>query len=741
MRKTLLAAAAARVGFPLLLSTLVGTTGAAQEATQNTSVAATDSAASAPAEDTAEIIVIANGSQVDLSKPYAGGQVAQGGRVGLFGNLGVMDTPFNSTNYTADLIRNQQSRSVADVVQNDPAVRIARGFGNFQELYVIRGFSVYSDDLGYNGLYGLLPRQYVAAEFLERVEVLRGANSFLNGAAPGGSSIGGTINLVPKRAPDADFNRVTVGYESDAQGYAAADIGRRFGENKEWGVRGNAVFRNGETSIDDEERRLGVGALGLDYRGERLRLSADLGYQDQRGDSPRPSVTPVGTGIPDAPDAKSNFAQDFTFAEEKDLFGVARGEYDIARNTMVWAAVGLRDSEEHNLLANPNADANGNLTAYAFENYREDLVTTGEVGVRTEFKTGAVGHRLSLSANAFKLDSKNAYAFGNFAGFPAGTLDDPQPITSERTFFTGGDIDDPLTTSKSELTSVAAADLLAFFDKRLLVLLGARYQSLEQHSYDYNSGAEDDTQRYDEDAVTPVFAVVVKPSNKVSVYANYAEALVQGGVAPATATNSVGKRLSPFKSKQYEVGTKYDGGSLGATLALFSVDQQTGIVGDDLVYRADGEQRHQGVELSWFGEPLDGYRVLGGFTYIDAELRKSQGGDNEGRRPIGVPETQGNLGVEYDLRAVQGLTLEARVVYTGKQAASADGALEIPSWTRFDLGTRYAFKLGERAVTLRARVDNVASRDYWASVGGSSGSNYLVVGNPRTVTLSASMDF
>ncbi|MEI4883995.1 Plug domain-containing protein, partial [Klebsiella pneumoniae] len=90
-----------------------------------------------------------------------------------------MDTPFSSTNYTADLIANQQAISVADVLQNDPAVRVARGFGNFQELYIIRGFPAYSDDMTYNGIYGILPREFVASEFLERVELLRGASAFL----------------------------------------------------------------------------------------------------------------------------------------------------------------------------------------------------------------------------------------------------------------------------------------------------------------------------------------------------------------------------------------------------------------------------------------------------------------------------------------------------------------------------------------------------------------------------------
>ncbi|HEY2402708.1 MAG TPA: hypothetical protein VGI23_20305, partial [Steroidobacteraceae bacterium] len=55
--------------------------------------------AQAGAQET--VIVEANGSQVELPADYAGGQIARGGRIGLFGNLDIMDTPFNSTNYTA----------------------------------------------------------------------------------------------------------------------------------------------------------------------------------------------------------------------------------------------------------------------------------------------------------------------------------------------------------------------------------------------------------------------------------------------------------------------------------------------------------------------------------------------------------------------------------------------------------------------------------------------------------------
>ena len=139
-----------------------------------------------------------------------------------------MDTPLTITNYTSKLIQDQQAVSLADVLQNDPAVRVTRGFGNFQQAYMVRGLVVYSDDISYNGLYGLLPRQYLAAELVERVEVLRGASAFLNGAAPGGSGLGGAINVMPKRAPNEPLTEFTLGVDSGGPSRFEITIGARY---------------------------------------------------------------------------------------------------------------------------------------------------------------------------------------------------------------------------------------------------------------------------------------------------------------------------------------------------------------------------------------------------------------------------------------------------------------------------------------------------------------------------------
>jgi iron complex outermembrane receptor protein len=700
---------------------------------------------SAPDAEAARQIeeVVVFGSQVALPGVYAGGQVARGARAGLLGNLDFLDAPFAATAYTAELVRDQQARSVGDVLQNDPTVRVAKGFGNFQELYMIRGFPVFSDDMTFNGVYGILPRQYLAAELIGRVEVFRGANAFLNGAAPGGSSVGGAFNVVPKRAPDQPLNRLTGGYENGEHLYAAADIARRFGTADAYGVRINGVFRDGEMAIDGQDRSLSVLSAGTDYRGERLRFSADLGWQDHRIDSPRPQVTPLGA-VPDAPDASSNYAQPWTFTDETQLFGAVRGEFDLTPGTTVWLAAGARNGEEANVLANPNAAADGATTSFRFDNTREDDVFSADAGIRSAFSTGPVDHRLIVSASTISLESRNAFAFSDFAGF-ANDLYAPTAVAAPSAdFFLGGDLTDPLKTEAVDNSSIAIADIAEFLDGRVLAVAGARWQRIDTASFDFSTGVE--VSGYRDETVTPSFALVVRPSralaDRLSVYANYAESLQPGDIAPAsTGTQPIlnaGEVLAPFRGEQIEAGVKYDAGRFAGTFSLFSLSRPNAIVVDQ-VFRADGEQRNTGAELSVFGEPVAGVRLLGGMTWLDAELSRTQDGIDEGNRPIGVPEFQANVNVEWDVPRLRGLTVDARVIHTGEQFIDTANAVTLPAWTRFDLGLRYAASIGDRGLMLRARVENVADDGYWASTGGFPGANYLVQGAPRTFLLSASV--
>ena len=693
-------------------------------------------------ENVATVVVTASAdaSAQGLPAAYAGGQVARGGRLGLLGNVDIMDTPFNSTNYTHALIQDQQARSVADVVQNDPSVRVARGFGNYQELYMIRGFAVGSDDTAYNGLYGLLPRQFVATELMERVEVLRGAHSFINGAAPAGGSIGGSINILPKRAPNQELSEVTVGVETGGQGYGAIDLGRRFGEEGRAGVRVNVAHRNGDTAVDREERELSVYSIGVDYRGRGYRLSADVGAQDHQLSNARPSVD-LAPGLPmiAAPDSSHNFAQPWTVSNERHTFGTVRAEVDLGADAVAWAAAGLRNGQEFNILAGIDVNAvNGDATMSRFDNIRKDQVRTGEVGVRGALRTGFVKHVLSASASGFHSKSRNAYGMSDFAGFTSNLYRPRDVAAPSSAFFTGGDMNDPLVTSKTILSGLAIADTMSFMDDKVLVNVGLRHQRIKDFGYDYNTGLENSA--YESSKNTPFAAIVYKPRKDLSVYANYSEGLQRGPVASGADIVNQGEIFAPYVARQREAGVKYDSGRYGLSAAVFTTSQPSAYV-QDRVFGVFGEQRNRGLELSVFGTPVRGLKLLGGLTLIDAEQRVTASGVNQGKDAIGVPQTQLNIGADWDVPGVDGLSLNARTVYTSKQYADGANLQKLPSWTRLDLGATWNTRFMDRDLTLRARVDNVTDKNYWASAGGYPGAGYLVLAAPRSVVVSATVGF
>ena len=668
-----------------------------------------------------KVTASADASAQGLSPAYAGGQVARGGRAGILGTKDNMETPFSITAYTNELIQDKQAKSVGEVLQNDPGVRVARGFGNFQESYFIRGFVLSSDDVAYNGLYSLLPRQYIGTELFERVEVLRGASAFLTGANPGGGGIGGAINLLPKRAAEEPLTRLNVGLGSGDALSVSADVSRRFGPDNATGIRVNAAGRTGGSAVDDEEAKLGLMAVGLDWRDRNVRLSADVGLQDNRLHNTRTNVT-LGTAVtsaPAAPEGDTNWAQPWSYSRERDLFSTLRGEVDVAPDVTVWGAYGLRRSRESNSLANitVNNATTGAGTTYRADNRREDSVDTGEVGVRGKLRTGAVGHEWVASASRFVLDSRNAYAWGTGTSLAVNLYDSIQYGEPSLTpGISGGVLTDPRTTTAVKLTSFAIGDTLSFIDDTLLVTLGLRYQDLKTSSYNYNT--EGATSEYDESRTSPALGVVYKLSRQVSLYANYIEGLTKGDTAANTQTVTVvnaGEMMAPYVSKQKEVGVKYDGGKFGGGLAFFSTSRPRSLIKSDggvNVFTSEGEDVHQGVELTMQGLVLPSLRLLGGGTWIDAKQKTTGSAATEGKRVIGVPKFQATVGADWDVYGVPGLAVDGRVVYTGDRFANGTNTIEVGGWTRLDLGARYVMDISGNPVTFRARVDNVTDKAY-----------------------------
>lgn len=666
--------------------------------------------------------------------PYAGGQVGTTTRVGMLGNRNVFDTPFNTTGYTDKLIRDQQANTITDVTDNDPSVRTNSPRYSGLDGFLIRGFPVFASDIAFDGLYGITDTRRPALEPIERVEILKGPSALLYGISPFGN-IGGTINLIPKRATDDPITRLTTGFVSNGNFGTAVDFGRRFGADKAWGVRFNGAYRDGQTPIDFQTDGFGVGAVALDYRGERFRATVDLGYQKQDlNAATRVRQVNAGFAIPASPSLTINQQQPWEYYNSNHRYAAFRAEYDLNDFWTLYGAYGRSRSEEVFFGGTLRVtNALGRFTSQPALTVQDADRETGEIGLRGRFTTGAVKHSAVLTTTGLWQDSGTATT--NVGPLITSNLYNPVYLAPRSA--AGLSHNAPLSARRIN-QSVAIADTMSILDDRVLLTLGGRWQGFDVTNFNTTTGAV--TSRPQNEAITPAVALVLKPLQNLSLYGNYIEGLTSGGTAP-TGTVNAGQVFPAVVSKQIEVGAKYDFGTLGVTVAAFEITQPNGFTNPTTnIFSVDGEQRNRGLEFNIFGEFAPGMRLLGGVAFLDGVQTRTAGGRFDGKTAVGVPEIQFNLYGEYDLpfwRTSGVATLTGRVIYTSSQYYDQANTQQIPDWIRTDIGARYATKLDGRPLTLRAAVENVFGLDYWAT----TGRGFLTPGTPRTYRLSASIDF
>ena len=667
----------------------------------------------------------------DLPEVLAGGQVARGARLGMLGNKDVMDTPFSVTSYTAKTLADLQTVTVADALERDPSVRSTGQTGGIVDSFFVRGFAIGEGNLGelaYDGVYGVAPNYRAFTEYAERVEVLKGPGALMYGISPN-SGVGGVINIVPKRPLDQDLTRFTGSYASDTQVGGHLDISRRFGEENQFGVRFNGSLQGGDTAVDDQHRDVGVGAIALDYRGERLRLNLDyISQKESFEGASRPFTLAPGVQVPSAPNGRTSLPQKWGWSDTKEQSALLGGEYDLSDSLTVFAHAGggrsdvKRLSDQVPRILNDAGDTSNIPGYYKFNVDR----STADVGLRAQFATGPITHTTTLMATRYQ--DELSRGINNGTEIRSNIY---HPVDTPQQNLRAPKV---LRISESELSGVALTDTLGFLDERIQLTLGVRRQDIESRNY---NAAGVVSSRYKDAATTPLVGVVVKPWDDVSLYDNYVEGLSKGDIAPGTASNA-GETFAPYESKQHELGVKYEHGTFMTTLALFQIEKPSGELGANGVYSVQAEQRNRGVELSVYGEVAPGTRLMGGVTLLDGELTQSATAANRGNKPVGVPDIQANLWAEYDTPWLEGFTLTGGAIYTDSQYINQANTQELDAWTRIDAGVRYATKIEGRPTTLRATVQNVFDREYWSGV---ASYGAFSPGYPRTLQLSATVDF
>ncbi|NYR10565.1 TonB-dependent siderophore receptor [Psychrobacter sp. BI730] len=720
------------LGMPAAYAQTNGTPVSSTEATDMTITAQNQSTEADQDLPTVTLPAITVEADAEENSNYAGGQVTYTNNMGFLGNKDFLDTPFSAISYTDKFIADQQAVDITDVIAaTDPAVYTSGASGESLESYYIRGFASSSNDVTVNGLTGMAPYYRSSPEMFERVEVLKGPSAMLNGMSPNGS-IGGSVNLVTKRAGDEPLTQLTTRYLSDSQLGAHVDIGRRFGEDKQFGVRVNGAYREGDSAVDDQEKQAQSAAIALDWRGERARVSADLYTTTDHVDGPTRGVTLAsGVDIPSVPDPDTLLNPSWAYFETQTKGAIGRAEFDINDQLTTYASMGVTKwnydglSADNAQISNTDGDISTTVGYVGDDNERQSF----EVGLNGQFQTGNIGHQIAVNATRYE-EKYNLYA-ARFRGVSVDT-NIYDPVWGSRPDL---DLNPPLlTATDTELTSYGIADTLSFDQDKYQLTLGARYQQLKTEQ---TGGMLSTGTKYDENAITPSVALSVKITDQTSLYANYIEGLSKGATAPTDAENA-GEIFAPYKTKQKEVGIKIDLGNFSHTLSAYEIEKPNGYTDTDTnIFSYAGAQRNRGVEWGVFGSPAENVRLMGGISYIDAKLTKMNDGVNEGNQAAGVPKWQSKIGVEWDLPLVENLTLTANANAVSKQYLENDNIQSLPGRTIYGVGARYLTSVNDKPLTLRGSVENVMNKAYWTT----AHYNDLAIGEPRTFLLSATMDF
>lgn len=656
---------------------------------------------------------------------YAGGQVARGARLGMLGTADVFETPFSIKAYTAETIRDQGARSVNDALANDPSIRATLSATSPLDQSSIRGFQGNSDTYLFDGLQGLFAYSTIPVQHYERLEVLKGPAAALMGASGLGGTVGGSFNLVPKRATDLPVRSVTLYATDQSLVGTHVDIGQRFGPDQRFGARLNLSAEDGRL-YDDAKRRLVAPQIALDWRGERTRLTLDAGVL-RRQSSPLFNhwLLQAGAALPAVPDPRHHAKPSWERLDLRQTFGVLSGEWDLNEQWTAYARHGrLKEEPPQRLYIDQSTIDGAGRVRYSSAT---SLIWTqanevNDLGLRGRVRWGETEHKLAFGIvhqrqqlQDLRSQTRQLATPVNGSIYTANEV--PNPFAGGIPTISGVD------NAPVRLHSFALADTVSMLDDRLIVLLAARHQSFRNGEYDQSK-------------LTPTAAALLKLGHGVSIYGNYAQTLAQGAIAPAGSSNA-SKQLAPYLSRQHELGLKWDRGNHGLTLAYFEIQRASAFVDSDNVFRTAGRQRNRGVELETFGELGRGLRVLGGVAWIDGRMTRTARGAFDGRKAIGVPELTANLGAELDVATLPGLTLTGRFIHTGSAFVDLANTQKVPSWRRVDVGARYAWHSGPTRVTLRAGIQNLLDDHSWTI----AGRNFISVAPPRTWQLSASFDF
>ena len=662
--------------------------------------------------------------------------VAREGTVGILGTQDTMKTPFTVTNITEKTVESfsNPTQPLDSLLAGSPAIRQSGSI--LHNDFTFRGFRANGTSCYVNGIPGLWTQFNAPTHIIARAEVVAGPNSGLSGTGTHYESdaAGGLVNFVTKRAGEKDFSRFTLSHSGHNLFGGYLDFSYRFGHNRDWGARVNIEKVDGETAVDGQRVKSSSVYVNLDHRDDRSKTNIFTGYRENEIINGQRwfKLASAVTRLPSVPDHSRNYS---FVGMDKATYGwvLAINHEQKFNDDWKWFMnFGLLHNKlNKNVMYEYSAltilNDNGDFNINEQSSTTPQKAYYWQAGVHGKVTLGEVVNNLTLAVDrAWRLRdgtrSFTTYHLGT-GNIYTGILNQIAPAYSGYESYLS---------NKTRIAGISFVDSIDY--KKLNVILGIHYHKANVDSYSAATGKVSSSPN--SSATCPTYAVMYSPTENFAAYMSHAENFNAGTVV-GTGYANTGDILPPAKTKQNEIGFKYNNKGLLATLSFFDIEQANNIevMRGALRYSLqDGRLRHKGVELGVSGPIGDKWNFSTGISYLDAKYDKTARGRYDGVIESGRPKWAGSLMLRYD--ADESFGAFGRVVYTGSAPVLYE-KFWAPSYAVVDLGVEYKTKINNLPAKFSLTCYNVFDKSYWMIARGDN----LYLSTPRTLALTMSVDF
>lgn len=612
-------------------------------------------------------------------------------------NLTIMENPQPIAIVTHEIIEQQQSKQLSDVLQNVNGLYITSSRGNSQDSFGGRGFNFGNDNIFKNAARvnsGVFPE----VSGLERVEVLKGGNAMLYGNV----AAGGVVNLITKK-PRFEFGG-SVGFSAGSWDNYKSTVDFYGPLSKKVAFRVNGAYENAASFRDvvSSEKYYFNPSFAFNI-GENSQLIVEADYLKN-------DFTPdFGIG--------SFTNKDGSYALNTILPRTAFVGTDWQFQNVEQATTGITFNHQFSDVWTLNAVASyQNYTKDYFSTervqwsydaanrlnwkrplnrtYNEQNYTSLQLNLNGEIKTGWVNHKILVGTDGdygtndsyTYLNPTNNKSYGTSYfygtnGSSAGTI-----YLDDAATWASGAIPDAVRKDRNRIPTqrfgIYLQDYIELSDK-FKVLAGLRWSYIENKESEKKTFADNtiaNSAGTVDRAFSPKAGLVYMPNNNLSVFATYTNSF-----SANTGRDLNDQSLTPSLIDQFEVGLKHNfwNNAVAVNLSAYQIENrnfyQTAEFLADGTPNSDsnikefaGRMRSQGVELDITGNPYPNLSIIAGASYNHSVYLDTPAdfGYVENQRLVRTPATTANASVFYTFnKYIKGLKLGASAYFVGDRIA------------------------------------------------------------------------